>query len=103
MKYDKDKFIDILEIIKKSLRSNMNFSEVRYLETNPSTQVVGFRSKNNKKSGIIVVGENNNKIVIEVIVDDEKDKSKGTPIVEMDEVKSNLLNQLIEWLEKYCE
>lgn len=103
MKYDKDKFIDILEIIKKNLRINMNFSEIRYWETNPSTQVVGFRSKNNKKSGIIVVGENNNKIVIEVIVDDEKDKNKGAPIVEMDEIKINLLNQLIEWLGKYCE
>lgn len=103
MKYDKDKFINILEVIKKNLRSTMNFSEIRYLETNPSTQVVGFRSKNNKKSGIIVVGENNNKIVIEVIVDEEKDKSKGTPIVEMDEVNIKLLNQLIEWLEKYCE
>lgn len=103
MKYDEDKFVEILKTLKKNLTSSIDFSEIRALETNPLTQVIGFNSKNNKKAGMIVVGENNNKIVVEVIVDDEKDKSKGTPVVEMDEFNVEALNELIEWLKKYCE
>lgn len=103
MKYDKDKFVEILKTLNEKLTSTIDFSEISALETNPSTQVVGFNSKNNKKAGMIVVGENDNKIVVEVIVDDEKDKSKGTPVVEMDEFNVQDLNELMEWLKKYCE
>ncbi|MCY6372448.1 hypothetical protein [Clostridium ganghwense] len=103
MKYDKDKFVEILKILQKNLISTIDFSEISALETNPSTQVVGFNSKNNNKVGMIVVGENNDKIVIEVIVDDEKDKSKGTPVVEMEDFNITVLNELIEWLKNYCK
>ncbi|MCY6372585.1 hypothetical protein [Clostridium ganghwense] len=103
MKYDKDKFIDILKTLKENLTNDVEFSEIRALETNPSTQVIGFKSKNNKKEGMIVVGENNNRIVVEVIVDEEKDKSKGTPVVEMKEFNIEAINELIEWLKKYCK
>lgn len=37
MKYDKDKFFDILKTLKKNLTRTIDLSEIRVLETNPLT------------------------------------------------------------------
>lgn len=103
MKYNRKEFVDILEVLKENLRDSMEISGISALETNPMTAVVEFSSRNNKKSGMILAGENHDKIVVDVIVDNEEDKRKGTPVLKMEKVNTELIDGLVEWLEKYCE
>lgn len=37
MKYDKDKFVEILKTLKKNLTRTIDLSQIRALETNPLT------------------------------------------------------------------
>jgi len=103
MIYNRSTFVEILEILRENLSHHIEISESRGLETNPVTQMVDFKCKKNKKTGIIVVGENNNKIVVEVIVDNHEDVIKGTPLIEMHKINIELLNGLVAWFEKYNE
>ncbi|WBW96762.1 hypothetical protein [Oceanirhabdus sp. W0125-5] len=103
MRYERSTFVEILEMLRENMADFIDMSEISGLETNPVTQIMHFNCKKNNKTGMIVVGENNNKIVIEVIVDDHDDVIKGTPVIEMQKKNIKLLNELVEWFEKYNE